>query len=362
MITGTAYLDLNEDGIHQPGEPGLARVVVSNGRDVTRTDDEGTYQLPDADAEFVFVSLPSGHRLTSPFYHRIGSTSAESFDFELALDDQPAAFTFIHYTDMHLADGHQPVEGFREFIAEVNAMAPPPAFAIGTGDITLQGGAGEVYAKEIDAINVPLYHTMGNHEMLVGQPDPKAAYKALFGPTYYSFNYSGVHFVVMDGHQADPTQEGWKNVIGIVSDRELDWLRADLQQIEAGTPIIGLIHIPLVSTFTERRGLHPLSSPWWEVVNYDEAIDVLAAYNTRLVLQGHMHENERIRYRGIDFITIGAVCGGWWRDPLNPDGSPRGYRIVSVVGGEVASRYKSTGFPYDYQLRIEFPEEEKPKV
>ncbi len=166
----------------------------------------------------------------------------------------------------------------------------------------------------------------------------------------------------MDGHQANPRQEGWKNVIGSVSDCELDWLRADLQHIEPGMPIIGFIHIPLVSTFTERRGEHPLSAPWWEVVNYDAVIDVFAEHNTKLILQGHLHENERIHYRGIDFITSGAVCGSWWRDVLNFDGSPRGYQIVSVVEDEVTSLYKSTGFPLNHQLRIEAPEVDKPKA
>jgi hypothetical protein len=127
-------------------------------------------------------------------------------------------------------------------------------------------------------------------------------------------------------------------------------------------PIIGFIHIPLVSTFTERRGEHPLSVPWWEVVNYNEVIDVFAEHNTKLILQGHLHENERIHYRGIDFITSGAVCGSWWRDVLNFDGSPRGYQIVSVVEDEVTSLYKSTGFPLNHQLRIEAPEVDKPKA
>jgi hypothetical protein len=188
MITGTVYLNQNEDGAHQPHEPGLARVVVSNGYDVISTDDDGRYQLPDVEAEFVFISAPGGYRLTSPFYHPINSFRLNGFNFGLVPDNQLSAFTFVHYTDMHLTDGCHPVEGFREFIAEVNGMSPAPAFATGTGDITLQGGAREMYAKAVEAFNVPVYHAMGNHEMLVGQPDPKAAYKTLFGPTYYSFN------------------------------------------------------------------------------------------------------------------------------------------------------------------------------
>ena len=46
MIRGVVFEDLNGDGIHQPDEPGLQRVLVSNGLEVTMTGRTGAYALP----------------------------------------------------------------------------------------------------------------------------------------------------------------------------------------------------------------------------------------------------------------------------------------------------------------------------
>ena len=57
--TGTVFHDLSRDGVRQDDEPGVAGVIVSNGRDVTTTDEEGRYTLPAFDNMTVMVHEPA---------------------------------------------------------------------------------------------------------------------------------------------------------------------------------------------------------------------------------------------------------------------------------------------------------------
>jgi hypothetical protein len=60
------------------------------------------------------------------------------------------------------------------------------------------------------------------------------------------------------------------------------------------------------------------------------------------VLQGHSHINEIVLWRGVPYITSGAVCGNWWHGPYLD--YPEGFTVVSVTGGKVTTRYETYGF------------------
>src|SRR5438270_1027985 len=59
-VSGIVYEDRTRAGTRQPNDPGLAGVLVSNGRDVVRTDADGGYQLPIGEEGLVFVIKPAG--------------------------------------------------------------------------------------------------------------------------------------------------------------------------------------------------------------------------------------------------------------------------------------------------------------
>src|SRR5262245_57278646 len=63
MVTGMVFEDLSGAGSRRPCDPGIAGVLVSNGRDVVRTDGEGRYRLPVDDETIVFVIKPTGYSL-----------------------------------------------------------------------------------------------------------------------------------------------------------------------------------------------------------------------------------------------------------------------------------------------------------
>ena len=60
-ISGRVFEDRNYTGTLEPGEPGIARVRVSNGVDVVVTDDAGGYRLQVSDEAVIFITKPSGY-------------------------------------------------------------------------------------------------------------------------------------------------------------------------------------------------------------------------------------------------------------------------------------------------------------
>jgi hypothetical protein len=51
------------------------------------------------------------------------------------------------------------------------------------------------------------------------------------------------------------------------------------------------------------------------VLNSHAVLEKLKNRPLALILQGHVHTNERLDLAGIPCITGGAVCGKWWRGP-----------------------------------------------
>src|SRR5689334_16772895 len=62
-VSGIIFEDRSGAGRRQAGDPGLAGVMVSNGRDVVRTDASGRYTLPIEDESIIFVIKPTGYAL-----------------------------------------------------------------------------------------------------------------------------------------------------------------------------------------------------------------------------------------------------------------------------------------------------------
>jgi hypothetical protein len=125
---GVVFLDADGDGVRDAGERGIAGVVVSDQIEVTTTDVDGRYELPAGKSEFVFVSLPRGHRATGGFWRRRDSGV---MDFGLQPSGTGDSFTFIHATDSHTDP--QSVERLTR-VREIEA-ARQATFVVMTGDL-----------------------------------------------------------------------------------------------------------------------------------------------------------------------------------------------------------------------------------
>jgi len=109
-------------------------------------------------------------------------------------------------------------------IAAVNALATPPDFIVFTGDLTHTTDAPAERRRRltefrgmVDELKVRDLHFMpGEHDASL---DQGAAYMELFGPTHYSFDHKGIHFIALD----NVSQPG-----ATIGATQLEWLRADL--------------------------------------------------------------------------------------------------------------------------------------
>src|SRR5262249_34655687 len=125
-VTGVVFEDRSGTGARQLGDPGIAGVLVSNGREVARTDRDGRYTLPIDDESIIFVIKPAGYALPADpsvmlprFYyiHQPDGTPAhlrlrhegieptgalpQSVDFGLKKQDEPTRFDVVLFTDPH---------------------------------------------------------------------------------------------------------------------------------------------------------------------------------------------------------------------------------------------------------------------
>ena len=319
-VAGVVFEDADGNGRRDAGEPGLGRVVVSNQHEVVETAADGTYSLPRAGFGVVFVSVPDGYRPVASFWRAVPSSGAGgALDFALQRHPDQTAFTFIHASDTHISK--QTVDRLRQVRGIVEARRPD--FVLITGDLVRDAlrvgedearGYYDLYTQETARFPVPVWSVPGNHEnfgierhlSLVSSSHPlygKGMYRQRLGPNYYSFTYGGVHFVGLDSVDISDL---W--YYGHIDPVQLTWLKADLQSLLAGVPVVTFNHIPFVSAVEAIDGYRD-DGPAPTLIkvdgrtvfrhtvsNFKDALAVLQPRDWALALGGHFHTRETIQY------------------------------------------------------------------
>ncbi len=266
-------------------------------------------------------------------------------------------FTFLFITDTHLQPELNAAQGCDQCFKKARTIKCD--FAIQGGDHVFDAlgvsreratSLFDLYGKTEQDLGLKIYHTLGNHDCLgiytnsgVASTDPlygKKIFEEKFGKTYYSFDHKGVHFIVLDsiGITDDHAYEGR------IDPAQLKWLATDLQVLPAGTPIILSVHIPLVTAFASYVPV-PATEPkhhGMSIANAHEVIALLEGHNVLGVLQGHTHINETVLWKGVPYITSGAVSGNWWRGTRM--GTPEGFTVVQIENGKLSTHYETYGF------------------
>jgi hypothetical protein len=318
-VTGVVFEDGNGNGRRDPGERGLAGIAVSNQHEVALTAGDGRYSLPRPGYGVVFVSVPDGYAPVGRFWQPAPSTADARADFALATRATPSTFTFIHASDTHVSQ--QTVERVRQLRAIVEARRPD--FVLITGDLVRDAlrvpeeearGYYDLYTTEIGHFPVPVWSVPGNHEIfgierhlsLVSPKHPlygKGMYRQRLGPNYYTFTYGGVHFVGLDSVDI---ADLW--YYGHLDPAQLEWLKADVSRLPAGTPIVTFNHIPFATAADALNGYRD-DGPAPTLITVggrtlfrhvvSNVSDVLAILQPRgwpLALGGHLHTRETIQY------------------------------------------------------------------
>jgi outer membrane protein assembly factor BamB len=217
----------------------------------------------------------------------------------------------------------------REVFSSIIADPASPQFIAHVGDLfyMMEGAPVEVarryyesYRAIVSEFDLPVFNLIGNHDQVNGPPVsptmPEFAdglYEEVLGPTYYSFDWGEIHFVVLNSFEiVGKTQHSR------FSDRQLRWLANDLAHQPPQKPLI---------LFTHRSPM--------QCENERDLLDVLEGHDVLACFAGDWHRDAIFQCPDEPFPTIITV------GPLeNIEWMPSGYRIVSVRGAEVAHTYR----------------------
>ena len=364
---------------------GVPGVVVTDGVMVTKTNDEGIYQLKSAKKwGYVSISVPSGYEVPSqgvlPMFYSLlteKATVVEQKNFSLVKVEGQDKYKMFFFGDMHLANRTGDLSQFRVFTRDLtkymNAHSGEKMYAMTLGDMTWDiywydnHFSFKEYLEEInqDIKGLQIFHTMGNHDNDYKAFRPDADLKAAseyvrnVAPTYYSFNIGKIHYVVLDdidcsNYDGTESRKYSRNLTTGL----LEWLASDLRYVDKSTPLILTTHAQIFS---------PEAGDDYKVVtsNADRLFDILKGYKAHLV-SGHTHviynvnPEESGKHGATDFSehNSGAICASWWwSGNLTPgvyvgtDGSPAGYGIWDIDGTDIKWKFKATAWDEDYQFR-----------
>ncbi|MCD6345909.1 MAG: metallophosphoesterase [Bacteroidales bacterium] len=267
------------------------------------------------------------------------------------------SFQFVFLTDIHVQPERRASEGFEKAIAKVNEINPD--FVLTGGDLIMDAlnqtksradSLYQLYLKLQKEFTMPVYNTPGNHENFgfykkdeVERSDPDYGikiYRRYIGQPYYSFDHKGWHFIVLNSVMETDD----RRYRGGVSTEEIEWLRKDLNTVDAETPIVVSVHIPLITAMTQiiDGALEP--NPEGIVINNSkEVLGLFADKNLKLVLQGHLHYLEDLYMEGkTHFITGGAVSANWWKGPRG--NMEEGFLLLTVKGDDFTWEYVDFGW------------------
>lgn len=188
----------------------------------------------------------------------------------------------------------------------------------------------------LERIGRPVVPVLGNHDLVGVAPkdgatpeaDPAAAWRELFGvrEARRSFEVGGVRVFVVESVRPDAAAGGYRGEIGA---EQREWLRRELTGTPAGQPIVLCSHVPLRTTFLQaKEGPTAALPPNLVVTDAAETLALFAAHRLVLVLQGHLHVDEQIRFNDTTFLMGGAVSGAWWQGANL--GTPAGFGVVEL--------------------------------
>ncbi len=342
-------------------------VVVSDGYDVTKTDEDGIYQLAsEKKHKYVFISIPSGYTVklsgSQPvfFQHLVNSPSVkERVDFTLYEDTDQTKHTMVVMGDIHLASRNNDLAQFQNFVNDLNTYMSSNSsvkfYGLTLGDLAwdqywISNGYDLThYLKDIAKVNAPVFNTIGNHDHeqnAAGDFSTVAVYKQVVCPTYYSFNIGKIHYVSIDDIECTNNGTGSRTYNTKVVNEVLDWLAKDIAMIGKDTPVVISMHSPVYNETGTNR-----------LTNSPRMLEILDGRMTH-IMSGHTHIMYNVEKDDHFEHNAGAVCATWWwtgkESPgihMSTDGTPGGYLLFNVDGTQFSWQYKATGKSLSHQFR-----------
>jgi C terminal of Calcineurin-like phosphoesterase len=392
VASGTVFHDRRGMGTRLPGDPGIAGVMVSNGRDVVLTDSEGRWRLPAAAGDDVFLIKPP-HWATPigaggvpcisarhNFANGAGDRLPPTIDFALTRTRENTRFEAVLMADTQPANAAELGYLCDDIISSV--VGSGAAFGINHGDVVFDDlSLYPRYLQILGACGIPWHHCPGNHDIDKGAVSDQASrdtWRRTFGPRHYAFQYAEATFIILDnvyyhGHNpGNPNSGGYHGLIGA---EQLQFVRNVLAHVPRDRLVVLSMHIPLMNYQNAAAAADT-------TVDRQALLALLSGRPHTVSFAGHMHLTEH-HYFGAQAGFYGAVphhhhvltaaSGGWWSGAKDArgipaadaeDGSPNGYHMLAVDGAKYDTRFVPAAGKPGGQLRasIERPSTGMPRT
>jgi hypothetical protein len=359
-IHGLVYVDHNGNGRRDDGEPGVADVQLSNGREIVRSSADGRYRIALQAGDTLFLVKPPGYALPSradglpEFWQhhfpdgspalRYGGIAAQVADGEFALLEAGVTDGGLDV----LLFGDPQVKSLDDVDYYARDIVAP---LVGRHQARLGLSLGDIVDDELSlypAINavtarlgVPWLHVPGNHDLDLDAADDRESlltFRAHYGPDSYAWEEPEASFVVLD----DVIHLPGGGYVGGLREDQFAFLEAYLAGQPAQRRIIVALHIPLFEPVPGRESFRR--------ADRERLFALLAKFDHPLVLSAHTHAQRHHFHREQDGWTghqplheynVGATCGGFWGgvadadgipDAGMADGTPNGYARLRLDG------------------------------
>lgn len=178
-----------------------------------------------------------------------------------------------------------------------SAKANGAQFIVNTGDVTEDGSRDELitYRDFTEKSDMKFYTVPGNHEL--GFKEVSNDYKEILGPDYFSFDYAGDHFIILNNAN---------DLIGI-DGGQMQWFSSDLAANGGKPRQFIFTHIPVADPSLPSDHV---SGEYGEegLKSGQKMVELAAAYpNVEDFYFGHIHAYLAYELAGIDaYVTGGA--------------------------------------------------------
>ena len=220
-------------------------------------------------------------------------------------------FSFIHYTDTQNAYWNANVNNEAEYGANTLELAretaPEALFALHTGDFVETASVEDEWVDNLDFaresnLHLPHAYTPGNHDeynLIYHDDKDLTAFNehtnvpvpndAVTGGSYYSFDHSGAHFVVLNTNDNKESADNPEQ--GAIGREQMEWAKQDIAEARKNGAnwVVLAYHKPVYSA-----SYHALQDEDVQVTR-EEFVQLADELGVDIVMQGHDHNLTRTK-------------------------------------------------------------------